>query len=152
MIAPITNVAGWRTTTASDLTDALNAPAALKRMTLTAFFQAAVAAGADPTELAHLWAYDQYVQRAATALWEGDLAGMQALIATMPPQAKAEMSQETLDAITATVAANTLRAVDVHWPEDSEEDPPAEVTEQDVSGWLTAAGYTWSGDEWVYDP
>jgi hypothetical protein len=130
--------------TAPQLAVALNAPAALAPMTLEQFFAAVVAAGGAPGELAKLWAYQQYVIWANEALNAGDYARTMALLATMPET----LNEATQTAITTVISGAMLAAVAKFWPADAVDAPPAEVTSEDVTAALAAAGFGWDGTTW----
>ena len=135
---------GWRSMAAAQLASALNAPAALAKMTLEQFFAATVAAGGAPAELAKLWPFQQYIVWANEGLNAGDYARVMALLATIP----VELDEATQTAISAAVTAATLPAVAHYWPADDDDAPPAEVTSEDVTTALAAAGFGWNGTTW----
>lgn len=110
--------------------------------TLIQLFQEAVALGADPAEMAKLWSYNNYIDWAEDSLAAGNLANMQALIATMPGSLEAD----TIVAIAAAITARTRAAYVALWPEG--ETPPESISAADVTEALTDAGYTWSGSAW----
>lgn len=122
----------------------INTTAKLRSMSLMGLFQAAVAAGADPAEFRTLWGYQEFIRRIEAALQAGDLAGVQALLATNP----VDLSPGTLAAVQQVIAANTLTRLQANWPEFDEQgnpapEPPTSVDAAWVEEQLTAAGYTW---------
>ena len=135
---------GWRSMTGAQLAAALNAPAALTPMTLEQFFAAVVAAGGAPSELAKLWAYQQYVVWANDALNAGDYARTMALLATMPET----LNEATQGAIAAVIAGVTQTAVVKFWPVDEANAPVTPVTAEHVTTALAEAGFTWNGNQW----
>jgi hypothetical protein len=135
----------WRSMTAAELAATLNAPKALAKMTLEQFFAGCAAAGGDPSELAKLWPFQQYIVWANEGLNAGDYQRVMALLATIP----VELNEATQTAISAVVTAATLPAVAHFWPADAQDAPPVTVTAQDVSDALTAAGYVWSNGAWA---
>lgn len=135
----------WRGMTAAELAAALNAPAALTPMSLEQFFAAVVGAGGNPSELAKLWPYQQYVIWANEALNAGDYTRTMALLATIPET----LNETTQAAITAVIAGATMAAVEKLWPPDSEDSPVTPVTSEHVATALTDAGFSWSGEVWA---
>lgn len=140
----------WRTGDAATLAAELMEPVALRPMSLLDLFQAATAAGADPAEFRPVWGFSEFVRRIEAALQDGDLAGMQALLATIP----VDLSPGTLAAVQQVVGANTLTRLQANWPEFDEQGNPAPETLAAVdAAWvestLTAAGYSWNGTQWV---
>ena len=134
----------WRNMTAAELAATLNAPKALAKMTLEQFFAATVAAGGAPSELAKFWPYQQYVIWVNEALNAGDYQRVMALLATMP----VALDSATQTAVSTVMAAATLPAVAHYWPADDAAAPPAEVTSEDVTAALAAAGFGWDGTTW----
>lgn len=134
----------WRSMTAAALAAALNAPAALTKMTLEQFFAATVAAGGDQSELAKLWPFQQYIVWANEGLNAGDYQRVMALLATMPET----LNEATQGAITAVIAGATQTAVVKFWPVDEANAPVTPVTAEHVTTALTEAGFTWNGNQW----
>lgn len=141
----------WVAMNSSSLAVELMKPATLRRMSLIDLFRYATGAGADPTEFRSLWAYGEFVQRMESALQDGDLAGVQALLATMP----VDLTAGTLAAVQQVVAENTLSRLRANWPDvvdaagNPAPDPPDVVDAAWVDATLTAAGYSWDGSQWV---
>lgn len=139
----------WRSMTAQQIADDLNAPAAVTPLTLEQFFGAILLAGGDAEKLGELWEVSggRWVDRAETALLAGNLAGIQGLLATLPAAARAAVGAETLAVIGTVIGAATLSAGAKYWsPEDG---PVPEFTADWVAATLTAAGYKWSGTAWT---
>ena len=138
----------WRVVPTETLAMAIVQPAALRPMSLMELFRQAAVANAVVAEFAAIWQYSEYVRRVETALQNGDLAGASALLAVCPVQ----FSEKTLDALQATLAANTLRLVDVLAAEQSLPGAPVTapegITDSDVTAALNEAGYTWDGEVW----
>lgn len=133
----------WRVMTAAEIAEGLNAPSALRPLSLLAFFQAAVEAGAEASELAKLWPMERYVDRFEAGLGDGDLAGVGALLATMP----VALAGGTLAAIQTAVGSNAIGAGAAHW-ESVDGAIPAFTTEW-VAGALATAGWGWNGSQWT---
>lgn len=145
------SVGNWPQLTADGIASGMNTASALRPTTLTAFFQAAVGAGADLAALDALgekWG-GRFVDRAGQALVDGDLAGMSVLLTLATG-----LDETTAGALQAATAAFTLTAGQAAWPEFDEEGnpsdpPPDEFTAEWVEETLTAAGYSWNGSQWV---
>lgn len=140
----------WRALDAAGNVMLLNAPARLRRMTVLQLFQAAVEGGADPAEFRALWQYGEFIKRMEAGLQNGDLAGVHALLATIP----VELSEGTLAAVELVIATNTLTAGQANWPEVDADgnpagEPPEEFTAEWVEGTLAEAGYVWDGNQWI---
>lgn len=131
----------WRTMDAATLAAQLDTPDRLQPATLIRFFGAVAIAGGNPAQLGQLWQFEEYVRRAETALAGGDRAGLLALIATIP----VKMDGATLAAIQVAVAG--LERSPIQAAEEGEE--PPEVDAQGVATALEAAGWVWSGGQWV---
>lgn len=152
-LTPIFHTSSWQAghiDDAATIAAELNTAAALRPLTLLSLFQAAVAQGADPAELAKVWPVSEFVQRFEATIADGDLAGAQAMLATIP----VALDPATLAAVQAVITANTLTAGQANWPEFDEQgnptgDPPATFDAAWVESTLTAAGYTWNGTQWV---
>ena len=147
--AVIWELPGWSTDPATTLADRLNTPTKLAKMTLLDLFQGAVANGADPAELAKLWPLGRYIDRFEAGLSVGDLAGVQALLATIP----VSLAPGTLAAVAAVVTANTLSTGRANWPEfdnggNPTGDPPETFTAEWVTDALGAAGFVWGAGQW----
>lgn len=138
---------------ASALAVAAASPVALQPMTLEQFFAAVVAAGGAPTELAKLWAYQQYVMWAHEALNAGDYARTMALLATTP-QMLDEATQTAIAAVIAgaKITQGDMAARDMGMPQ------VADWSAEAIADELDGAGYAWVSGQWVapaeeqYDP
>lgn len=97
--------------TSEALAAALVAPCALRPLGMLAFFQEAVAAGADAGELGRLYQFGRFVEDVEAVLAAGDLAAMQALV--VMAEGLGGLSAATMAAIGAVIEAHTLRLVDV---------------------------------------
>lgn len=146
-MSAIYSTPAWTNNRAGDaatLAAQLNAPAAITSITLLAYFQAAVGHGADPAEIGKLWPAQSLVDRAERTLAQGDLAGISAIVATLPGLG---IDPSTVAAFQAVIAARTISAGAKYWNE--EDGPLPEFTAAWVAETLTAAGYTWTGTEWA---
>ncbi len=148
MIQVITNLPSWadnRSGDAATLATEANTPAVIRPLPLVAFFQLAVLAGADPAELGKMWPASALVDRAEMALKNGDLAGISAIIATLPGLG---IAPATLTALGAVVAERRVSAGALNW-NDEDGECPETFTAEWVTADLTAKGYTWNGTAWV---
>ena len=129
---------------ASALAVAAASPVALQPMTLEQFFAAVVAAGGAPTELAKLWAYQQYVIWAHEALNAGDYARTMALLATTP-QMLDEATQTAIAAVitSATITQGDMAARDMGMPQ------VADWSAEAIADKLDDAGYAWEDGRWT---
>ncbi len=134
------HVPGFEDMTPAQIVEALNAPQFLQKMTLTDFFAAVVGAGADVAEMRGLWQFGRYVDRVSSALFDGDLAGLMALIATCP----VEFSPEALTAINTVAGANARSLWQMYV------DPATVATVEGVAEILGVRGWTWDGTAWTY--
>lgn len=133
-MSDIIRIACWRanhdyTPTSAEYAALCVAPAAWQPCSLVAFFQEIIAAGAVVAELAQIYMYGQLVADVRAALEEGRADELQALAALLPHLLT--LSAPTQAAIATTLAAHTLRLVDVVAAERQEE-APATVTAADV--------------------
>lgn len=135
----------WRDQEAQRLATAILQPVALRPMSLMDLFQLSVAQGALTVEFRSIWGYGEFVKRTEEALQGGNLVGAVGLLQVCP----VSFSPQTLAAIQAILAANTLRVVDVAAAE-RREAAPVTVTTDDVIAALAAAGYQWDGLFWQY--
>lgn len=133
----------WRSRDAAALAGDITSKASLQPTNLIQFFGAVVAAGGNPAELAQLWGFEEYVRRAEQALKAGDLAGMQALIATIP----AAMGTATATAIITATSGLTRSPIQSVAAESGQE-PPA-VDAEAVTAALEGEGWAWNGGVWV---
>lgn len=142
----------WRTMTAAEIAGGLQTGAAINALSLVGFFTGVVSAGGDAQKLGELWdvAGGRFVDRAETTLAEGDLTGMQGLLATIPASVRTAIGATTLAAIQTVISNNTLSAGAANW-NSADGDMPAEFTEAWVTSTLEAAGYTWNGAQWVQE-
>jgi hypothetical protein len=129
----------WSEAASEDLATAIVQPAATSPLTLTLAFQQAIAAGAVFSELAQMWKFSHFIEVLRAALHDGDLAGVQNMIASgalMKDEAGSLIwSQATTDALNAVVANNSLRLIDVVAAELGE-DAPESVSAADVDAAL----------------
>jgi hypothetical protein len=127
----------WPETTSADLATAIVQPAAIKSLRLTAAFQAAVAGGADLSELGAVYRVmtGEFITNLRDALHEGDLSQVQTLVAIAGADSVLAWSQATKDALDAVISANRLRLIDVVAAEIGE-DAPESVSAADVDAAL----------------
>ena len=145
----IFRVPNYATKDASQLAEAVTAPAALQPISLTDAFAASIQGGAALAELGLVYTQmnNAFVVNLRAALNSGNL--VQAGILLQIAHNRLNWSDETMNAINAVLAANSLRLVDVVAREQGEE-PPEQVSAADVTATLTEAGYSWDGDRWNY--
>lgn len=141
-------VPDWHEKDAERLASDLEAAVSIARMALVDFLAACVTAGAVESELGVLWDVGggRLIDRAEVALANGDLGALSGLLATLPPSARSQMGDGTMAAISQVLAEGSVRLVDVHWPEGSEEAVPETVTAEMVTAAL--ADYAWDGGRW----
>lgn len=110
-------IACWRAssdyakTPSAQLAQLITAPCALKPLTLLDLFTAATQHGASIVELSKIYDSDKLIEHAEGILLERDLAKATAILQIIA--LRCAWSKATIDAMTAVIAANTLRLVDV---------------------------------------
>ncbi len=138
----------WATMTDAQLAEELNKPATLRPMTLEQFFGGVVAQGGDPAALGELWDIGggRLVDRAEASLLAGDLAGVTAYIATIPPGGQVAIGETTLTAMQAVIGAASLST----WRAKVAGPNADPATAEAVAETMAVRGWTWDGTAWTY--
>ncbi len=138
----------WATMTDAQLAEELNEPATMRPMTMEKFFGSVVAQGGDPATLGELWdvGAGRLVDRAEASLLAGDLAGVLAYIATIPPGSQAAIGETTMTAMQAVIGAAALST----WQAKVAGPNADPATAEAVTAWMGGQGWTWDGAAWGY--
>ena len=138
----------WATMTDAQLAEELNKPATMRPMTMEKFFGSVVAQGGDPATLGELWNVGggRLVDRAEASLLAGDLAGVSAYIATIPPVGQAAIGETTLTAMQAVIGAAALST----WRAKVAGPNADPATAEAVAEIMAVRGWTWDGAAWNY--